>query len=87
MVFLKKKAKPEDINPGLRRASTVPSQRPSAQQDYIAAQSQQLLNEPDYRPSVVSILDQEWVHQVLQQIIIRYLRIAYSFDLRPSGTG
>jgi hypothetical protein len=88
MVFLKKKTKTEDGNVGVQRANTMPSQQPNGRPAQSATQTLQLPKEPDFKPSVVSILDQEWVHQVgfLQYFDCLSNWVAASLDLWSGRT-
>jgi len=96
--FLKKKSKPEDATASSQRANSMPPQRPESMRPPSQPMNAQPISrprEPDYRPAVLSIMDQEWVHQVRSpNFALRWLTLNSGFfwcmdgrDLMSLSTG
>jgi hypothetical protein len=86
MVFLKKKIKAEDGTPAsVQRASSMPLPRQDRQPGSRPAPPTPGLRE-DFRPVVMSIQDQEWVHQVSQHLYTSSLCVATPVGVWARGT-
>jgi hypothetical protein len=86
--FLRKKTKPEDGFSGVQRSNTTASQRPQSNQQLqqLVPQAPTRPKEPEFHPKILSIMDQEWVHQVYPLFLNMLTSIATTPGLWPSRT-
>ena len=86
--ILRKKSRSENVQAGVQNSNTVAessAQWQNAAVRFQAAPPGQPTQpmKPDYRPAILSIMDQEWVHQVGPRIIRRANSLEDTPDLRP----